>query len=120
MFIGIEVMLAIVGLAVLFRGRFEIGDREVANPVATLVGLVLTAQLPLALFFDIVMRLTADIGEEADANWWIHPLFTCAAVLTAAGITAAALRADDEVQDVYANLAPPPADTPAPPPSGDV
>ncbi len=125
MFIAVQVTLAVIGLAVMIRGRFDLGDRPVTNPVASLVGIVLTAQLPIALLIDIVLGLTADPAAAAgaagsataaasDANWWVHPLITCMAVLLAAGMTGIALRTDDATEDVYASLKPAEAGAPAP------
>ncbi|HEY1378536.1 MAG TPA: hypothetical protein VGF55_17180 [Gemmataceae bacterium] len=112
MFIAVQVMLAVVGLFIMIRGRFDIGDRPVTNPIASLVGIVLTAQLPIALLIDISMGLAegstagADGAPAADANWWIHPLVTCLSVLLAGGLTGIALRTDADADDVYASLDP--------------
>jgi hypothetical protein len=128
MFIGIQAALVLVGLFFMARGRFDVGGREVGNPIASLVGIVLIAQLPLALLIGIVLALTdgpaapamtipTRAGEpvavktvaaasSADGNWWIDPLVTCGAVLLAAGMTAIALQTEEENQDVFAELQP--------------
>jgi hypothetical protein len=129
MFIGIQFVLVVVGLFIMSRGRFSIGDREVGNPVASLVGIVLAAQLPLALLVSIVLGLTdappvtkavqvptragqpvqvvhVPVPGSANDNWWVDPLITCGAVLVAAGLTAIALRAANETEDVFASLRP--------------
>jgi hypothetical protein len=129
MFIGIQVGLVVVGLYVMIRGRFDLGDREVTNPIASLVGIVLVAQLPLALLISIALRFTdvaspaaapvpsragtapatvAAATPEEDPNWWVDPVITCGALLLAAGMTAVGMRSDDEYRDVYASLKPAP------------
>ena len=133
MFLGIQIALVAVGLFVMIRGRFEIGGREVGNPMASLVGIILIGQLPLALMVSIVLSLTAEPAAAAvvvptragstapvvavagprapDENWWVDPLITCTAVLAAGGLTGLGLRSADETEDVLARLAP--ADTDA-------
>jgi hypothetical protein len=131
MFIGIQIALLALGLFIMVRGRFSVGDREVGNPVASLVGIILIGQLPLALLITIVLALTAEpdatssiaiptrAGQPATPtpvavagtspvhdNWWVDPLVSCGAVLLAAGMTAIALRAGNETDDVYASLGP--------------
>lgn len=128
MFIGIQVGLVVVGLFIMSRGRFSVGGREVSNPVASLVGIVLAGQLPFALLISIVLGLTdgpattavpipTRAGQPAvfspvasarstDDNWWVDPLVTCGAVLAAAGLTALALREANVTDDVIASLRP--------------
>jgi hypothetical protein len=128
MFIAIQVALLIAGLYIMSRGRFEIGDRTVNNPVASLVGIVLAAQLPLALLIGIVLGLldgpgtnTVQIPTRAgtpvqvqvnapsrsnDDNWWVDPLVTCGAIVLSAAMIAIALRTENETEDVYASLGP--------------
>ena len=135
MFIGVQVGLVAVGLFIMSRGRFSIGEREVGNPIASLVGIVFAAQLPLALLVSIILGLTdgppapaivipTHAGQppivsnvvaprEANDNWWVDPLVTCTAVLAAAGLTGMALRSDSESDAVLASLHPADAD-PAP------
>jgi hypothetical protein len=118
------------------RGRFTIGDREVTNPVASLVGIILVAQLPLALLLSITLNLTdgtpattavqvpsragqpvqvvnVPVSGSASEYWWVDPLITCGAVLAAAGLTGIALRSANETEEVFARLGP--ADTHAAP-----
>lgn len=126
MFLGIQIGLVAVGLYVMVRGRFDIGGREVGNPIASLVGIILIGQLPLALLLGIVLSLTAEpstpplevptrAGEAAptaavaaprtgNENWWIDPLITCSAVLAAGGLTGLALRAAVETDEILARL----------------
>jgi hypothetical protein len=126
MFLGIQIALVVVGLFVLVRGRFDIGGREVGNPMASLVGIVLIGQLPLALLVGIVLSLTAEPAapafvvptragsstpavavagpRAADENWWVDPLITCTAVLAAGGLTGLALRSAEETDVVLAHL----------------
>jgi hypothetical protein len=127
MFIGIQIALVVVGLYIMSRGRFAIGDREVGNPVASLIGIVLVAQLPLALLAGIVLGLTdgapattavqvptragqpvqvkhVPVAGSSDTNWWVDPLITCGAVLVAAGLAAIALRAANDTEDAFASL----------------
>jgi len=129
MFIGIQAALVVIGLFIMVRGRFSIGGREVSNPVASLVGIILAAQLPLALLIGIVLRLTdgptattsvqiptragqpvqvvnVPVPHAVDENWWVDPLITCVAVLAAAGLTAMALREANEAEEVFASLRP--------------
>jgi hypothetical protein len=128
MFIAVQVVLLLVGLYIMTRGRFQIGDRTIANPVASLVGIVLIAQLPIALLISIVLGLTAEptastvliptrAGEATpvqalaaprsmDDNWWVDPLITCGAVVLAAAMTGIALRAESDTDDVFASLSP--------------
>ena len=58
MFIAVQVALVVAGLYIMSRGRFEIGGRVVTNPSASLIGIVLTAQFPVALLLGIVLALT--------------------------------------------------------------
>jgi hypothetical protein len=127
MFIGIQIALVVVGLFIMSRGRFAIGDREVGNPLASLIGIVLTAQLPLALLAGIALGLTENtppttavpiptragqpvqfknvpVSESADTNWWVDPLITCGSVLVAAGLAGIALRAGNDTEDAFASL----------------
>ena len=60
MFIAVQVVLLLVGLYIMTRGRFQIGDRTINNPIASLVGIVLIAQLPIALLISIVLGLTTE------------------------------------------------------------
>jgi hypothetical protein len=135
MFISVQVALMVVGLFIMSRGRFTIGGREVGNPVASLVGMILAAQLPAALLIGIVLGLidgpsappvviptragqppvvsNVVAARPANDNWWVDPLVTCGAVLAAAGLTALALRAANETEEVFASLRP--ADTDAAP-----
>jgi hypothetical protein len=129
MFIVIQIMLVAIGLLIMARGRFTIGNREVGNPMASLVGIVLMSQLPLALLISIVFALTDGVPETvatqvptragqvaqvvhvpaADSKnnyWWVDPLVTCAAVLAAAGLTAMGLQAADDTETAIANLQP--------------
>jgi hypothetical protein len=131
MFIAIQVVLVALGLFIMARGRFPVGDREVTNPVASLVGIILIAQLPLALLLSIGLAFAVEpesvptvaiptrAGQEAPTAqvaapgsspvtsvWWVDPLVTCLAVLLATGMTAIALRAGNETEDVYASLNP--------------
>lgn len=128
MFIGVQVMLVVVGLFLMSRGRFSIGDREVGNPIASLVGIILAAQLPLALLIGIVLGLTDGpppptiviptragqppaiptvvATKQADDNWWVDPLVTCSAILVAAGLTGVALKSATETEAVLASLQP--------------
>ncbi len=129
MFISVQIALVVVGLFLMSRGRFSIGDREVGNPMASLVGIVLVAQLPLALLISIAIGLTdgpalttaapiptragqpvqmvqVPVSGSADGNWWVDPLVTCGAVLAAAGLTAIALRSANETEDILASLRP--------------
>jgi hypothetical protein len=132
MFLAVQIALLAVGLYVMSRGRFEIGGREVANPIASMVGIILAAQLPIALLISIVLGLTdgpaanpvavpTRAGEaapvatvaaprSADDNWWVDPLITCGALVLAAGLTGIALRSADETEDLYASLSPADAD----------
>jgi len=129
MFLAVQVALAALGLVVMTRGRFRVGDRSVTNPIASLVGIILTAQLPLALLIGIVLGLTDEPGPAAaqsagpvvvpyqppgqpvvvppptvardeSANWWVDPLITCMAMLMAAGVTAIGMRADDTAAEL--------------------
>jgi hypothetical protein len=127
MFIGIQLALVAVGLFIMSRGRFSVGDREVGNPVASLIGIVLAGQLPLALLVGIVLSMCGEppttkavqvptragqpvqivnvaVGGSTDENWWVDPLITCGAVLVAAGLTAMALRASTDAEDAFASL----------------
>jgi hypothetical protein len=126
MFIAIQVALLVVGLYIMSRGRFDIGDRTVTNPVASLVGIVLAAQLPLALLIGIILGLTDSSGTNTvqvptragtpvavqvvapprslDDNWWVDPLVTCSAILLSAAMIAIALRNENDTEDVYASL----------------
>jgi hypothetical protein len=128
MFLAVQIALLVVGLYVMSRGRFEIGGREVGNPIASMVGIILAAQLPIALLISIVLGLTEGPTAEpiavptrageaapvvtvagprsADDNWWVDPLITCGALVLAAGLTGIALRSADEADDVYASLGP--------------
>jgi hypothetical protein len=128
MFIAVQVALLIAGLVIMTRGRFEIGGREIANPIASMVGIILVAQMPIALAISIVLGLTDGPGADAIAiptrageavavqtvapprsstdNWWVDPLITCGAVVLAAGLTGIALRSADDTADIYASLSP--------------
>ena len=128
MFLAVQVVLLIIGLVLMTRGRFEIGGREITNPIASMIGIILVAQLPIALLIGIVMGLTdgpsdppitlpTRAGEAAAAvtvaaprsandNWWVDPAVTCTALLIAAGLTGIALRTADEAEDIYASLKP--------------
>src|SRR5438067_439197 len=114
MFIAVQVALLVLGLYIMSRGRFAVGDREVANPLASVIGIVLAAQLPIALLIGIVLSLTAEpsappialptrAGEpvavvtvaaprSANDHWWVDPLITCGAIVFAAGLTALGLQ----------------------------
>jgi hypothetical protein len=136
MFIVIQIALVLVGFVFMARGKFTIGDREVTNPVASLVGIILVAQLPLALLLGITLNLTdgtpattavqvpsragqpvqvvnVPVSGSASEYWWVDPLITCGAVLAAAGLTGIALRSANETEEVFARLGP--ADTHAAP-----
>jgi hypothetical protein len=126
MFIAVQVGLLVLGLYLMSRGRFHIGNREVANPMASVIGIVLIAQLPIALLIGIVLGLTAEppapaiavptrAGEVApvvtvapprstNEDWWVDPLITCGAVVLAASLTALALQTSNETEDVFARL----------------
>jgi hypothetical protein len=129
MFIGVQIALVVVGLFIMSRGRFSVGGREVGNPIASLVGIVLAGQLPFALLVGIVLSLTdgppamtamqiptragqpvqfvnVPVSQPANEYWWVDPLITCGAVLAAAGLTAMALREANETDDVIASLRP--------------
>src|SRR5438105_565054 len=58
MFLAVQIALVVVGLVIMTRGRFEVGGRAVTNPIASLVGIILAAQLPVALGIGIVLGLT--------------------------------------------------------------
>jgi hypothetical protein len=125
MFLAILVTLAVIGMYVMTRGRFEIGNREISNPLASRVGIVLIAQLPIALAIGIVVGLTGEPGGPAvaiptragepvaavtvaprtgDEHWWVDPLITCGAVVLAAGLTGVGLKSADETENLYASL----------------
>jgi hypothetical protein len=100
--------------------------------MASMVGIVLVAQLPIALLIGIVLGLTAEptapaitlptrAGEaaptvavaaprSADDFWWVDPLITCGSLMLAAGMTAVGLTAAHENDHVYASLRPAEAD----------
>jgi len=129
MFLAVQVVLLIVGLVLMTRGRFEIGGREITTPIPSMIGIIRVAQLPIALLISIVIGLTdgpsaeaitvpTRAGEAAPAvtvaaprsandNWWVDPAITCTALLIAAGLTGIALRTADEAEDIYASLGPP-------------
>jgi hypothetical protein len=127
MFLAVQVCLVIAGLVVLFRGRFDFGDRVVGNPMASLIGLVLVVQLPLAL----VLWMMLWIGEPpaaattviptrageaaptvtvttlkglANEYWWVDPFVTCGAVIIAAVLTGIALRNENASDEVFETL----------------
>jgi hypothetical protein len=132
MFLAVQVALLIVGLIVMTRGRFEVAGREVTNPIASMVGIILAAQMPIALLIGIILGLTdgpsapavtvpTRAGEPVAAqtvaaprspndNWWVDPLITCGAFVLAAGLTGIAMRSADDAADLYASLNPADAD----------
>jgi hypothetical protein len=132
MFIAVQIALLVLGLYIMTRGRYEFAGREVTNPMASMVGIVLVGQLPIALLISIVLGLTAEpstppmtlptrAGEVAPSVtvaaprstndfWWVDPLITCGALMLAAGMTAVGLTAAHENDDVYASLRPADAD----------
>ena len=132
MFLAVQVGLVIAGLFILFRGRFEFAGRVIANPIASLVGLVLTAQFPIALVLwfalwlseptpertvlptragDPVPTVTAPTRQPvADQYWWVDPFIACGSVVIAAVLTGIALSsesASDEVFETLAEMSPP-------------
>jgi hypothetical protein len=128
MFLAVQLALLAAGLYIMIRGRYVIGGREVTNPMASMVGIVLIAQMPIALLISIILGLTAEpttppitlptrAGEVAPTvavaaprtgaeYWWIDPLITCGALVMAAGMTAVGLTASHENDEVYASLRP--------------
>jgi Na+-driven multidrug efflux pump len=65
MFLAVQIVLVVVGLVILTRGRFQVAGQTVVNPIASLVGIILTAQLPLALLLGIVLTLTDEAPAAA-------------------------------------------------------
>jgi hypothetical protein len=128
MFIAVQIILVAFGLIIMSRGRFRIGDREVSNPIASLVGIILAGQLPLALLIGIVlgfsdgansttvaiptragqaqMSMTISTPRSTADYWWVDPLITCGAFLAATGLTAMALREANDTEYVIASLHP--------------
>ena len=128
MFMGIQLAVVVVGVGIMARGRFAVGNREIANPMASLIGIILIVQLPIALLVSIALAIVDGPGPElqiptragepvavpksatvraAENNWWVDPLVTCGSILVAAGVTAIGLRTEDENQHVLAKLAQP-------------
>jgi hypothetical protein len=127
MFLAVQVCLVIAGVVILFRGRFNFGDRVVGQPMASLIGLVLVIQLPVAL----VLWMMLWIGEPpaaatkviptrageaaptvtvstlkglADEYWWVDPFVTCGAVMIAAVLIGIALRNENASDEVFETL----------------
>src|SRR5262245_39883628 len=65
MFIAIQVGLLIAGLVIMTRGKYGVAGRVVTNPIASMVGIILAAQLPIALLISIILGLTE--GPDAPA-----------------------------------------------------
>jgi hypothetical protein len=135
MFLAVQVGLVVAGLFILFRGKYEICGRVIANPIASLVGLVLTAQFPIALVLWFALWLSEpaptpvavptragdpvatvavpEMKAVVDQFWWVDPFIACGSVIIAAALTAVALRnenASDEVFESLAVMPPPEAD----------
>jgi hypothetical protein len=127
MFLAIQVVLLAVGLVIMSRGKYEIAGRVIVNPIASLVGIILAAQLPIALIAWMVLwtsepaaptvAVPTRAGEAApvanvapprsvNENWWVDPLITCGALLAAAALTGIAMRTDSETEEVLAGLTP--------------
>jgi hypothetical protein len=127
MFLAVQVGLVIAGLIVLFRGRFAFGGRVVGDPIASLIGLVLVVQLPLALVLWMMLwfsepRTTATavipthaseatptvavstLKGLADEYWWVDPFVTCGAIVIAAVLTGVALRNENASDEVFEAL----------------
>jgi hypothetical protein len=127
-FTAIQVGLLVAGLVIMSRGKYGIAGRVVTNPIASMVGIILAAQLPIALLISIILGLTEGSSDppvvvptragsaeavqtvaaprSASDHWWVDPLITCGALVMAAGLTAIAMQSAEENDVVYASLIP--------------
>jgi len=124
-------LLGVSGLFILFRGRFEFGNRVIGNPIASLVGLVLTAQFPIALVLWLILWFSEPAptvviptraGEPAatsavppaqalaDQFWWVDPFIACGAVIIVAALTGIALRNENASDEMFETLAQTPSE----------
>ncbi|MGL4550020.1 MAG: hypothetical protein ACRC33_02435 [Gemmataceae bacterium] len=98
----LQVVLAAAGVGILVSGRLPLGGREVRGPIASLIGGILAAALPLtvlllALYAAPEMARHSNVGldkayrQASAAYWWIRPLMMLLTVGTAGGLAYLAL-----------------------------
>ena len=109
MWFSIQVILAVVGVLILWLGHIPIAGRLVRNPIANLVGMILASTLPLSVTVLVLLSLLggsaatpATSPEDAyrlalESYGWIQPALVFAAVLLAGGLTWLGLQQQQEL-----------------------
>jgi hypothetical protein len=105
MFIYVQAVLAAVGAAIALRGRFPVGRREITNPVALTVGVLLLAPLLVCYWFGFI----AEVFNAYTSAWpslappktpqpeaaslpWVDMMISLVSLMLAGGITAMSLQ----------------------------
>lgn len=114
----LQVILAVVGIAVLLLGRLPLGEREVRNPLSSLIAIVLIVQLPICMFVLALMvggtaaRLRGPVNFDAAYRltladfWWVRPAFTLLTLAVAGGLAWVGLKTQAENDDLPLPSAP--------------
>jgi hypothetical protein len=104
----IQVVVALAGVGILLLGRIPVGDKEVRNPLASLIGLILAVALPLTVLFvgllsaSETLRLAKTVGLDkayqmaTGTYWWVRPLMMLLSLGAAGGLAFVGLRSEAE------------------------
>jgi hypothetical protein len=107
MFFYVQAALAFLGIVIVLRGRFRIGQQVVTRPIAPMVGAMLAAPIPVCLWLGIVTGVSAAVGPTANQEGtpsleqriesiqWLDPLITAGFVAVAAVLTAVGRQDED-------------------------
>jgi len=132
MFFVIQIVLALLGLLLILCKRLRIGNQEIGTPMATVIGAILVAPLPLSLWLTITTKIPSNFQTafqtthdlvtgrvlEAppppdDPLWWFEPVVTCGCVLAAGLLAFIALRNNDPLAGVDSKFTSVPLNAPS-------
>src|SRR5262245_15283302 len=124
MLLFFEAVLTLLGLIILMRGRFRIGKQEVGNPIASLVGLLLTAILPACAIVSFALAVQERVGLEGgltheqfqEKYWWLDPVVAGGLLLLAGLMAALGLCPEDPRLTTLPQSQEPASCEPPPPP----
>jgi hypothetical protein len=107
MFFYVQAALALLGVFIILRGRFPLGQQVVTRPIAPMVGALLAAPVPVCLWIGFVVGASHAFGPSAPGDEpssvedkilavsWLDPLIT-AGFVSIAAVLAAVGRQDEE------------------------